>query len=270
MALFKRKQNGDGFIKSRYKLGLALSGGGTRGFAHIGVLRAFEQSRIKFDCVAGTSAGSIVGAMYAAGITCEQMLEEAKTLRRKDIVNSKLVLRSESANVEAIADRLLSGKSFNELNMPFCAVAVDISSGREVVLNEGSVARAVSASCAVPMLFKPVELDGMLLVDGGLLNNMPADVCRQMGADIVIGVDLNHNRGSGTKSKKLKDTLVATWNITTKSTMYKGLLNSDLVIEPELSEYKNTSLDNIDQMVEEGYRSAMEKMSEIRELLLIR
>ncbi|MCM1533148.1 MAG: patatin-like phospholipase family protein [Corallococcus sp.] len=254
----------------KFKLGLALSGGGTRGFAHIGVLRAFEENRIGFDCVAGTSAGSLMGAMYCAGVSLDDIIEEGKNVRRKDVLNSRIVIGSESANIAKIADKLLCDKTFDDLSTPFAAVAVDITEGREVVLNSGNVSQAVSASCAVPALFKPVEIDGMLLVDGGLLNNMPADVCRRMGAEIVIGVDLNHNRGKGTQSRKLVDTLVATWNITTKSTMYKGYHNSDIVIEPELSQYKNTSLSYIDEMVEEGYRAAMAKMDEIKELLQIR
>ena len=267
MAIFRKKQIDDGFVKSRYKLGLALSGGGTRGIAHIGVLQAFAEARIRIDVVAGTSAGSLIGAMYANGIPCEKMIEEAKLIKRKDLLNSKLVIGSSSANIKAVADRLLDGVTFEQLKLPFSAVAVDIASGDEVILNEGDVATAVSASCAVPALFTPVKTGDMLLVDGGLLNNMPADVCRRMGADIVIGVDLNHSRGKGTTSRKLIDTLVATWNITTKSTMYKGEMNSDLVIEPKLTEYKNTSLANIDAMVEEGYRAAKEKMDEIKELM---
>ena len=276
MNMFKLKLTGKkdkneeiAYHKLKFKLGLALSGGGTRGFAHIGVLRAFEEEHIKFDCVAGTSAGSLIGAMYCADVPCEQMIEEAKQVSRKELVG-KFLINSDSANIAKVANRLLADKTFKQLSVPFAAVAVDISDGQEVVLTKGAVARAVSASCAVPALFKPVEIDGMVLVDGGLLNNMPADVCRTMGAEIVIGVDLNHNRGSGTTSRKLKDTLIATWNITTKSTMYKGIMNSDLVIEPELSEYKNTSLKFIDQMVEEGYRAAKEKMPEIKELLQIK
>ena len=265
----KKKQDDGSFHKLKFKLGLALSGGGTRGFAHIGVLKAFEEERIKFDCVAGTSAGSLIGAMYCADVSCEEMIEVAKQVKQKELIG-RFVLNSDSSNIERVANRLLEDKTFRQLSVPFAAVAVDISDGQEVVLNTGSVAKAVSASCAVPALFKPVEIDGMVLVDGGLLNNMPADVCRSMGAEIVIAVDLNHHRGSGTKSRKLKDTLVATWNITTKSTMYKGIHNSDLIIEPELTEYKNTSLKYIDQMVEEGYRAAKSKMVEIKELLQIK
>ena len=265
----KAKKEENSYRKLNCKLGLALSGGGTRGFAHIGVLRAFEEERIKFDYVAGTSVGSLIGATYCAGVTCDQMIETAKQVKKKELVG-KFWINSDSANIAKIANRLLADKTFKQLQTPFCAVAVDISDGQEVVLNSGEVAKAVSASCAVPALFTPVQIDGMVLVDGGLLNNMPADVCRTMGADIVIGVDLNHTRGSGAKSKKLKDTLIATWNITTKSTMYKGIHNSDVVIEPELAEYKNTSLKYIDEMAEEGYRAAKEKMAEIKELLQIK
>ena len=265
----KIKSDGNDFRKLKFRLGLALSGGGTRGFAHVGVLRAFQEERIKFDCVAGASAGSLIGSMYCAGVSCEQMIEVAKQVSRKEILG-KFLINSDSRNIERIANRLLEDKTFSDLNTPFAAVAVDISDGQEVVLTKGSVAQAVAASCAVPALFTPVEIDGMVLVDGGLLNNMPADVCRSMGADIVIAVDLNHHRGSGTKSRKLKDILVATWDITTKSTMYKGAINSDVIIEPELLEYKRTSLDHIDEMVDEGYRAAKEKMAEIKELLQIK
>lgn len=255
--------------KLKFKLGLALSGGGTRGFAHIGVLRAFEEERIKFDCVTGTSVGSLIGAMYCANISIDQMIEESKRVNRREIV-SRFWLNSDSANIAKVADRLLLDKTFEELSTPFAAVAVDIVDGQEVVLSSGNVSKAISASCAVPALFKPVEIDGMTLVDGGLLNNMPADVCRTMGAEIVIGVDLNHRRGEGTSSRKLTNTLVACWNIVSKSTMYKGLHNSDVVIEPELKEFARTSLEYIDEMVEEGYRAAREKMAEIKELLGIK
>ncbi|MCH5157316.1 MAG: patatin-like phospholipase family protein [Clostridiales bacterium] len=255
--------------KLKFKLGLALSGGGTRGFAHIGVLKAFEEERIAFDCVAGTSIGSLIGALYCANVSVEQMIDQAKRVTRKDVVN-RFWINSNSANIANLANRLLHDMTFNELTTPFSAVAVDLVDGQEVVLNGGVVAQAVSASCAVPALFKPVEMNGMMLVDGGLLNNMPADVCRTMGAEIVIGVDLNHHRGEGTTSKKLANTLLACWQIVSKSTMYKGLHNSDVVIEPELKEFARTSLSNIDEMVEEGYRAAKDKMAEIKDLLCIK
>lgn len=271
MALFKRKQADDGFIKSRYKLGLALSGGGTRGIAHLGVLKAFAEQRIRFDCVAGTSVGSLVGAIYCAGLNLDEVIAEARTVTRKELVNRRFAIGSNSANIAKLADRFLSDLTFEDLQTPFACVAVDIVSGSEVILDSGSVSQAVSASCAVPALFTPVARDDMLLVDGGLLNNMPADICRRLGADIVVGVDLNHNRGNkGAKPRNVFDTLVATWNITTKSTMYKGQLNSDIVVEPELTDYKNTSLKDIDERIEAGYVATLQIIDELKNLLQVK
>lgn len=271
MALFKRKQKDDGFVKSRYKLGLALSGGGTRGIAHLGVLKAFAESKIRFDYVTGTSAGSLVGAIYCAGLNLDDVIAEAKLVTRKELVNKRFAIGSNSANIARLADKFLQGKSFEELSVPFACVAADIISGAEVILDEGKVADAVSASCAVPALFTPVKYHDMLLVDGGLLNNMPSDVCRRMGADIVVGVDLNYNRGNvGTKPRNVIDTLVATWGITTKSTMYKGQMNSDLVIEPELTNYKNTTLDFFDERIDEGYKATIAVIDELKQLLQVK
>lgn len=270
MAVFNRKKTDGGYVKSRYKLGLALSGGGTRGIAHLGVLKAFAEQKIRFDCVAGTSVGSLVGAMYCAQIDLDELISETKTLTRKELVNKRFAFGSNSANIQKLADKFLQGKTFEELDIPFACVAVDIASGNEVVLDSGDVSLAVAASCAVPALFTPVRYSDMLLVDGGLLNNMPADVCRQMGADVVVGVDLNHARGKGTSSKRLLDTLVATWNITTKSTMYKGQLNSDIVVEPELTDYKNTSLKNVDERIQAGYTAATAVMDELKRLLQLK
>ena len=152
----KKKIKKEGaYRKLKFKLGLALSGGGTRGFAHIGVMKAFEEERIKFDYVAGTSAGSLMGAMYCADVSCEQMIEVAKQVKQKELL-SKFVIQSDSSNIARVANRLLENKTFDQLSVPFSAVAVDISTGDEIVLNKGSVAKAVSASCAVPALFKPV------------------------------------------------------------------------------------------------------------------
>lgn len=262
MGLFGKRKTSYG-----HKLGLALSGGGTRGIAHIGAFKAFEEAGLKFDFVAGTSAGSIMGALYCAGIPWQTILDEAKKLNRKDFLDKRFMVGSDSENIAKIARILLGDSTFDQLQIPFAAVAVDIRTGREVLLNSGDVATAVSASSAVPALFTPVRIEDMVLVDGGLLNNMPADVCRDMGAEIVVGIDLNHLRGQGSSSDKLKDTLLATWAITAKNAMYKGELNSDVIITPELTPYKNTRLDNIDEMFEEGYRAAMEKIEEIKELI---
>lgn len=254
--------------KRKYKAGLALSGGGTRGFAHIGVFKALEELGAHFDYVAGTSVGSIMGAMYASCISWQQIRDEAAKLTKRDIINKLMVIGSDSRNIKRIAERLLGEKTFDDLALPFSAVAVDIQSGDEVVISSGSVADAVAASSSVPVLFTPYKIGGQELVDGGLLNNMPADVCRKMGADVVVSVDLNSARGKGTTSRSIPGIVIASWNITTKGTMYKGYLASDLIITPNLSQYKNYKLDGLDEMIEEGYRATMEKAEEIEQLLI--
>ncbi len=255
-------------IKTREKLGLALSGGGGRGFGHIGAIKAFEEAGFKFDFVAGTSAGSIVGAMYSAGVSVTQMEKFGDGLTVKDVRNHTLFFRSsDSSNIERLCNKLLDGLEFSDLKIPFSAVAVDIVTGDEEILNNGNVSKAVSASCAAPIFFTPVRIGHKLLVDGGLLNNIPADVVRKMGADYVISVDLNSGRGSGTNSTDIVSMAFATWRITTKNSAYKGIQNSDFIIPPDLSRYSSTNLEGYKEMIEIGYRTTKERIPEIlREL----
>lgn len=263
----KKKDSKAVSSKRRLKVGLALSGGGARGFAHIGAFKAFSQEGISFDYVAGTSVGSIMGAMYAAGYDWQTIRNEATVVTRRDLINKLTVVGSDSANVKRVAERLLADKTFADLSLPFTAVAVDIESGDEVHLTSGVVADAVAASSAVPILFTPYYLDGKYLVDGGLLNNMPADVCRNMGADVVISVDLNSYRGKGTTTRNVLGMAIATWNITTKGTVYKGYMSSDVVITPDLREFKSTRLEGIDDMIQIGYDATMAQMDEIKRVI---
>lgn len=254
-----------------YKAGLALSGGGTRGIAHIGAIRAFEENGIVFSHIAGTSAGSVVGALYAAGYNSYEIEQFARSLRERDLVNSHLFfIPSRSSNLENVMKKFIGEVDFHELKTPFTAVAVDVISGEEINLCEGSVAKAVSASSAVPGVFTPVEWAPWRLIDGGLHNTIPADAVRNMGAEKVIAVDINSTRGTGTNSIKIVEILKATFRIAMKSTALKGLMNSDMIITPDLTKFKSTKLDGFDQMLEIGYKAASEKMDEIKQLLGIK
>ena len=269
---FKRKQGKlkktNNYLRPKVKLGLALSGGGARGFGHIGAFKAFEENHIRFDYVAGTSVGSIMGAAYCAGIPWQKMRDFSLTVEDRDLIDKRFIkIGSRSSNIEDLMRRLIGDTTFEQLQIPFSAVAVDLISGNEIVLNSGSVAKACSASSAVPAVFKPVQYDDMMLVDGGLLNNIPADTVRHMGAEVVIAVDLNHTRGEGTTSTGMWSTLMASWRILMKATAFKGQMNSDIIIEPELKEFKNTSIGDVDSMIEEGYRATLKKMDEIKYML---
>ena len=269
----KNKKNQPEEIKKpavKVKAGIAFGGGGTRGFAHIGAIKAFEECGIEFSYITGTSVGSLVGSLYACGIKSYEMLEFAKDLKVKDIRNSRIIfISSNSYNIEKVLSQVIGDKTFEELSKPLCVIAVDLKSGEEIILKSGNIAKAVSASCAVPGIFTPVVIDSYHLVDGGVINPIPSDTLRMMGAEKVVAIDLNSARGNGTDSLKMLDVLSASFRIAMTSTAIKGVINSDILINPDLSKYKATSIKGMDEMVQIGYDATMAVMDEIMEMLKI-
>jgi NTE family protein len=178
---------------SRKKIGLALGGGVVRGMAHIGVLAVLEEANISIDFVAGTSAGSLVGALFATGLKATQILDFASKLSWWTIARPVLFSRWGYVSFNQMSRwlvRELGDLQFSDLKYPFTAVATDLYTGRPVELCEGRLAPAVQASCSIPGFVTPVELNGLLLGDGSLCDTVPVDVVRRMGADYVIGVDI--------------------------------------------------------------------------------
>jgi NTE family protein len=251
----------------KMKLGIALGGGAARGMAHIGVFKVMEREGIRFDLVAGNSAGSIIGALYAAEYTWRDMYEFARQIRPLDILRRRVRLSIHSGQIEEIVKRALGDMTFAELAIPFTVIAVDVRTGELVRLTEGSVARAVRASCSVPGVFTPTPWDDMLLIDGGTLNSVPADVAREMGADRVVGVNLNCDRRNGTRSNNRMQILLAAINMMMSINAERGIRASDVMITPDLSEYKYHRLDNLDDLVERGEAAAEQVLPEIQRLL---
>jgi NTE family protein len=178
-------------------VGLALGSGSARGWAHIGVIRALTEAGIHVDYIAGTSIGSLVGAVYASGGigTLEDVVLQfdwKQIAYFLDVVLPKSGL-IDGKRVSAFIRSHVKGINIEELPIPFCAVATDLGTGNEVILKQGDIIEAVRASISVPGIFTPVKKNGTILVDGGLVNPVPVSVARQMGADFVIAVDLNHN-----------------------------------------------------------------------------
>ncbi len=202
----------------RKRLGVALSGGGARGFVHIGVLQALEAAGVRVDFFAGTSVGALIGAAYAAGVPLGDILAFASSplvrptalWRWMDLSIPRTGL-IQGHQVEQWLGEILGEKTFADLQVPLTVVAVDLNSGKEAHLTKGRLTTAVRASMAVPGIFAPVEMQGMRLVDGGLLNNVPVDVVRQMGADVVVGVDVtSDNEASFWRSLAQKRLLATT------------------------------------------------------------
>ena len=254
--------------KKKYKIGLAFGGGGTKGFAHLGVLKAFEENGIVFDEVAGTSVGSMVASLYAFGLSSDEMLEKAKKVKVHDIRNSKIFfVPSKTDGIERFMKNAIGDAYFEDMKKPLTLVAVDAISGKEVHITRGNVARAVCGSCAVPGIFNPVEFGEYRLLDGGLQNTVPADVLRNNGCKYVVSIDCNSTRGQGTESTKLVDILLTSIRIMMKSNAVKGKMYSDICIELDTSKYKSTSLDGAEEMYNIGYQEGLKAVPKIKQLL---
>lgn len=179
-------------MSTKIKVGLALGGGVVRGMAHIGVLSVLEEAGIPVDYIAGTSAGSLVGGIYCAGYSTAQIKEHAMRLRWWHLLHPVLPRQGffSFAPMERWLARILGDLTFDQLKIPFTAVATDLERAAPVWLRQGRLAPAIRASCSVPGIFTPVRLNGLVLGDGSLADTVPVDVLRQMGAEYVIGVDI--------------------------------------------------------------------------------
>ena len=259
------------------KLGLALGAGGSRGVAHVGVLRALEEEGIKPDFISGCSMGSVVGACYSKGMSCDKMLEAVLKLKAVKIIDPSAVPISKLGLFKGnkMYDLLLSNIgdiTFDELNIPFCCVASDMLSGRLVTLNEGKVTDAVRASSSMPAIFRPVRMDNKLLIDGGVLCRVPTQQVWDMGADAVLAIDVLGNTGDEVKS--VKNILSMTFRVydmmdyncnemKKKLTMRKN----ELWITPEMKGMSQYAVKDMDKAYEQGYAATKAQMKEIKRML---
>ena len=282
----------------RPRIGLALSGGGARGSAHVGVLRALDELGVSVDYIAGTSMGSVIGALYAAGYSpdgIQQILDAMdwdtafsdrpervyRTMRKKELEKDFLIPHRlgfnkgslqlplgaiEGQHLDQVLHRLLMPvaniRSFDDLDIPFRAVATDLVSGDEVVLAAGSLPNALRASMSVPGVFSPVDIDGRLLVDGGMSNNLPVSVVRAMGAEIVIAVDIS---APMLEREQLTSVLSVTEQLTNfltrRSTdaQIASLGPKDILIVPELDEFASTDFTRVMEILDRGYQAASQQ-----------
>lgn len=257
-------------VNRKVKIGLALGGGGARGIAHIGALKAFEELGIEFDYIAGTSVGSLVGSLYAFGKSASEIEQFAIKLKRSDIMKKAIpVIHTVSAGrIEQQLNTIFGDITvFSELKTPFVAVCTDLKTGKEVDFDYGNVAKVVSASCALPYIFSPVVYEGMHLIDGGLRNNVPADVVRKMGANVVFAIDVNHLRGTGTDSLSTISVLSSTIGIMMQAKVDESLSKADLIFTPALEKFSPLKFENAEDMIEIGYNTVMANKDKIQRML---
>ena len=291
----------------RPRIGLVLSGGGARGFSHIGVLKVLEENNVPIDYIVGTSMGSIIGGLYAIGLSPEEIEQgvegiawdkvfndfayrEYKTFRRKQddfdffnihrvgITSEGLQLSPsliEGQQIELALDRLAYPgfhiNDYDNLSIPFRAIATNIENGEPFVIKSGNIARAMRASMSIPGALPPITIDDTLLVDGGIANNIPIDVIREMGADIVIVVDVSAPLAD---KKDIKSTIDITGQLTTIMTrrianqQLKTLSEKDVLIIPGENEISSSDFDQYPRLIKAGEVSAAEVLDAIKKLSL--
>jgi NTE family protein len=257
---------------SRPTIGLALSGGAARGIAHLGVLRAFAERQIPIDYIAGTSAGSLVAGAVASGMAIEEIEKLARGMRWRDIGRmtvSRLGIQSNERLEQYVRARLPITR-FEDLVLPFAAVATDLKTGTAVVMRDtGDVPFAIRASCTIPGLYVPViDSEGRQLVDGGLVAVVPSTVTRLLGADIVIAVDVNSEGATFMgSSTSVIGVILQSMMVVQKTASHYQLQSSDLVVKPKTGHIRWDEMGRADELIEAGYKAGQESASEILSLM---
>jgi len=258
--------------QSQPTIGLALSGGAARGLAHVGVLRALSENNIRVHSIAGTSAGSLVGGAWAAGMSVDQIEVLGRKLRWRDIgrmTMSRLGIQS-NERMEQYLRTHLPVSRFEDLTIPFAAVATDLKTGGAVIMrDEGDVPFAIRASCTIPGWYVPVaDSHGRQLVDGGLVAVIPVTVARSLGVDIVIAVDVNAGGATfiGPPSSVI-GVLLQSMLVVQKTASHYQLELSDFVIKPKVGHIRWDEMGRADELIDAGYETGLESVPQIRALI---
>lgn len=250
-------------------IGLALGGGSARGFAHIGVLQALDEAKIPVSIVAGTSAGSLVGAFYAAGFSPWKMQEVA--LKVKDIDVADLSSGNKrgmmgGAALRRLVNGFLENMPIEKMPRRFAAVATDLATGEKVAIQRGDTGAAVVASCSIPGVFIPATFEGRELVDGGLTSPVPVAVARQLGADLVIAVDVGGKPTTKPRSG-LYEIILQSFEIMGRSLAQLEGKTANVLIQPRTDEFDSSDFSARKEMIEAGYAAGQAALPELRRKL---
>ena len=250
-------------------IGLALGAGSARGLAHIGVLKAFEEEGIEIDYLAGTSAGSIIGGFYAAGLDLHMLERLATHLEWDHLTDITLPRKGLIAGdkMKEFFHLLTKKKNFSDLDIPFVAIATDIEKGENVVIDSGPVAEGLRASMSVPGVFVPQEMNDRLLVDGALLNRVPTAEVRNLGADIVIGVEVSPADAKERKVNNIFDVIMNSIDIMQQELAKTRRVGADLLIIPKVEGIGATELSKAQECIDLGYQAAKEKIDELNQII---
>lgn len=262
--------------KSRPKIILVLGGGGARGFAHVGVLKALKEANIPIDMVVGTSMGALVGSFYCAGVDIDELEKISAHIKWGDVSNLgrtsliKMVLSEKLLSTEKMEQFVASkigNKYFFQLDTPFVCVATDIKTGEKIIFKEGPVAPAARASATIPGLFSPVEYRQRFLVDGGLVENIPVSVAKLFNPDIIITVAVSADITKNTYDNVFT-TLFQTIYIQGQQGDRRNLAMSDIVIAPKVNYISAAELNRASECIEAGFVAGKASIEKIKKLII--
>lgn len=245
------------------RIGLALGAGGARGFAHVGVLQVLEKMGVKVDMIAGCSMGSLVGALYCTGMETRYLEQLAVNLKRRHWIDFSVVPKMGFVNGQRFQEMtrfLTKGQNIEDLPIPLAIIATDVERGERVVFREGPIHEAVRGSISIPGIFIPHRYQGRMLVDGAVIDRVPIQVAREMGADIVIAVDVGLYEKQ-TAVKSVFDVISQSIEIMEREILRTRILNADVVIRPDVGHISSTAFTQIDECVSLG-REACERVAE--------
>jgi NTE family protein len=250
-------------------IGLALGGGFARGYAHLGVLRVFEEHQIPISCISGSSIGSILGAAYASGAKLSSIIDKCREIRFRDFARWRVSRFGLASNhrLGALVHRFFDSQQFEDLETPTAIVATDLGSGDPVIFKQGSLAEAIRASCAFPGLFDPVQIGTRYLADGGLVAPVPTLAARELGAEIVVGISVGLHDGHRGAPTNIFQVVSRAVSAAQKQQLEAWERHADLVLRPSLPSLAWDDFELIDEAMEAGASAARSALALIKKLL---
>ncbi|MBY0120815.1 patatin-like phospholipase family protein [Bacillus sp. S/N-304-OC-R1] len=252
----------------RPKIGLALGSGGARGFAHLGAIKVLNEEGIPIDLIAGSSMGAMVGCFYGAGLDIERLYKLAKAFKRKyylDFTVPKMGFIA-GKRVKELIRIFTHGKNLEQLKLPVKVVATDLMTGEKIIFDKGPIADAVRASISIPGIFVPERLNGRLLVDGGVVDRVPVSVVKEMGADIVIAIDVSHVK-TNAEITSIYDVIMQSLDILQMELVSHREIVSDLMIKPRVEMYSSRAFTNIEDIIRIGEEETRKFIPQIKQVI---
>jgi len=288
-------------VLNKQKVGLALGAGGARGLAHIGVLKILEQEKLPIDFIAGSSAGALIGAMYALSPQVAEIENRIVDYihspdykqnrldfftKGKDaggrfshlvtFLKEKIIINLASSRISLVSNKkldqalkcLLEDTDIERTKIPFCAVASDLISGKEVVFDSGNIVKAIVASGSIPGFLPPVSVSDHLLLDGSVVQSVPVQAVRQMGADIIIAVDVSPEMKEITEFDNILEIMARTGQMTSRALTELQLQQADIIIRPRVGQYHWSEFSEVEKIIIKGIQATKKVLPTIKKILL--